>query len=71
MRCSSDSVISINSQLLCMIVDSIRGLAAGLGGKRLKKEEMLSMSFSRKALEKRLHDEEEKRAVLEALKASM
>ena len=70
MRSTSDSVISLEGQLLCIVADSIRGLAAGLGGKKLKKDEMLSEAFSKKALQKKLEDEKERREVLEALRAS-
>ena len=70
MRASSDSVISLEGQLLCVVADSIRGLAAGLGGKKLKKDELLSEAFSKKALQKKLDDEKERREVLEALRAS-
>lgn len=70
MRASSDSVISLEGQLLCIVADSVRGLAAGLGGKKLKKDELLSEAFSKKALQKKLAEEEERREVLEALRAS-
>lgn len=70
MRSTSDSVISLEGQLLCIVADSIRGLAAGLGGKKLKKDEMLSEAFSKKALQKKLEVEKERREVLEALRAS-
>ena len=70
MRASSDSVISLEGQLLCIVADSIRGLAAGLGGKKLKKDELLSEAFSKRALQKKLDDEKERREVLEASRAS-
>lgn len=70
LRANSDSLIGLEAQLLCILIDSVRGLAAGLGGKRLKKTDLIAGSFSKQALEKKLHEEEEKEAVLAALRAS-
>lgn len=53
----SDSTVSMTDQLIAVLIDQVRGLAAGLGGKRLKSSDRISTALTKEAMRKRIDDE--------------
>lgn len=64
----SDAITSTTNMLLAQIVDSIRALGVGLGGHKMRKDQMMAAKLTKEAAEKTVHADEARKNVIKQLK---
>ena len=60
--------VTIEQQLTAILIDQVRALAAGLGGKKLQKNEQLSSRLTKKEMEKALEEQAARERIIEMAK---
>lgn len=68
-REASELAVTMDQQLTAMLIDQVRGLAAGLGGKRLQKKDQLASKLTKKEMEKALEEQAARDRVMELARA--
>lgn len=68
-REASELAVTMDQQLTAMLIDQVRALAAGLGGKRLQKKDQLSLKLTKKEMEKALEEQASRERVMELARA--
>ena len=68
-REASELAVTMDQQLAAMLIDQVRALAAGLGGKRLQKKDQLSLKLTKKEMEKALEEQASRERVMELARA--
>ena len=68
-REASELAVTMDQQLTAMLIDQVRALAAGLGGKRLQKKDQLASKLTKKEMEKALEEQASRERVMELARA--
>ena len=68
-REASELAVTMDQQLTAMLIDQVRALAAGLGGKRLQKKDQLASKLTKKEMEKALEEQASRDRVMELARA--
>lgn len=68
-REASELAVTMDQQLVAMLIDQVRALAAGLGGKRLQKKDQLASKLTKKEMEKALEEQASRERVMELARA--
>lgn len=68
-REASELAVTMDQQLAAMLIDQVRALAAGLGGKRLQKKDQLASKLTKKEMEKALEEQASRERVMELARA--
>lgn len=68
-REASELAVTMDQQLAAMLIDQVRALAAGLGGKRLQKKDQLASKLTKKEMEKALEEQAARDRVMELARA--
>lgn len=68
-REASELAVTMDQQLTAMLIDQVRALAAGLGGKRLQKKDQLASKLTKKEMEKALEEQAARDRVMELARA--
>lgn len=68
-REASELAVTMDQQLTAILIDQVRALAAGLGGKRLQKNDQLSSKLTKKEMEKALAEQASRERLVELAKA--
>lgn len=68
-RDASELAVTMDQQLTAMLIDQVRALAAGLGGKRLQKKDQLASKLTKKEMEKALEEQAARDRVMELARA--
>lgn len=64
-REASELAVSIDQQLTAMLIDQVRALSAGLGGKRLKKSDQLASKLTKAEMQKAIDEQTRREQLLE------
>lgn len=67
-REASEMAVTMDQQLIAILIDQVRALAAGLGGKKLQKKDQLSSKLTKKEMEKALEEQEARELIIEMAK---
>ena len=67
-REASDMAVTMDQQLVAILIDQVRALAAGLGGKKLQKKDQLSSRLTKKEMEKALEEQAARERIIEMAK---
>lgn len=68
-REASELAVTMDQQLTAILIDQVRALAAGLGGKRLQKKDQLASKLTKKEMEKALAEQASRERIMELAKA--
>lgn len=68
-REASELAVTMDQHLAAMLIDQVRALAAGLGGKRLQKKDQLASKLTKKEMEKALEEQAARDRVMELARA--
>ena len=68
-REASELAVTMDQQLTAMLIDQVRALAAGLGGKRLPKKDQLASKLTKKEMEKALEEQAARDRIIELARA--
>ena len=68
-REASDMAVTMDQQLTAILIDQVRALAAGLGGKRLQKKDQLSSKLTKREMEKAIEEQAARERIIEMAKA--
>lgn len=68
-REASELAVTMDQQLTAILIDQVRALAAGLGGKRLQKKDQLSLKLTKREMEKALEEQASRERVMELARA--
>ena len=68
-REASELAVTMDQQLTAMLIDQVRALAAGLGGKRLPKKDQLASKLTKKEMEKALAEQASRDRIMELARA--
>ena len=67
-RDASEMAVTMDQQLVAILIDQVRALAAGLGGKKLQKKDQLSSKLTKKEMEKALEEQQARERIIEMAK---
>lgn len=67
-REASDLAVTMDQQMIAILIDQVRALAAGLGGKRLQKKDQLSARLTKKDMEKAVEEQAARERIIEMAK---
>lgn len=67
-REASDMAVTMDQQMIAILIDQVRALAAGLGGKKLQKKDQLSSRLTKKEMEKALEEQVARERIIEMAK---
>ena len=68
-REASELAVTMDQQLTAMLIDQVRALAAGLGGKRLQKKDQLASKLTKREMEKALAEQASRERIMELARA--
>ena len=67
-REASEMAVTMDQQLTAILIDQVRALAAGLGGKKLQKKDQLSSKLTKREMEKALEEQQARERIIEMAK---
>lgn len=67
-REASEMAVTIDQQLTAILIDQVRSLAAGLGGKKLQKKDQISSRLTKKEMEKAIDEQAARERIIEMAK---
>lgn len=68
-REASEMAVTMDQQLIAILIDQVRALAAGLGGKKLQKKDQLASKLTKKEMEKAIEEQAARDRIIEMAKA--
>ena len=60
--------VTMDQQLTAILIDQVRALAAGIGGKKLQKKDQLSLKLTKKEMEKAIEEQAARERIIEMAK---